>query len=37
MTEQKRPKQPTCPECGGPLNHASGCVECPVCGYARCG
>ena len=26
----------TCPECGGPVVHESGCVTCPGCGYSRC-
>lgn len=26
-----------CPDCGGPLIHAEGCVCCPVCGFSRCG
>lgn len=25
-----------CPECGGPMEHASGCVSCLSCGYTRC-
>jgi ribonucleoside-diphosphate reductase alpha chain len=36
------PKQPmpagaqVCPECGGPMEHASGCVSCLSCGYTLC-
>jgi len=26
-----------CPECGGMLEHESGCVVCPNCGFSRCG
>jgi len=26
----------TCPDCGGPVFHESGCVTCPGCGYSRC-
>ncbi|MCH7859302.1 MAG: TSCPD domain-containing protein, partial [Candidatus Marinimicrobia bacterium] len=26
----------TCPDCGGPVVHESGCVTCPGCGYSRC-
>jgi ribonucleoside-diphosphate reductase alpha chain len=25
-----------CPECGSPMEHTSGCISCPVCGYAFC-
>lgn len=25
-----------CPECGGPMEHASGCVTCLSCGYTLC-
>lgn len=25
-----------CPECGGPMEHASGCVSCLSCGYTLC-
>jgi ribonucleoside-diphosphate reductase alpha chain len=25
-----------CPECGTAMEHVSGCVSCPVCGYALC-
>jgi hypothetical protein len=31
------PRAQTCPECGGPLIHAEGCVACPICGYSACG
>lgn len=30
------PRTRACPECGGPLVHAEGCVLCPVCGYSAC-
>lgn len=26
-----------CPECGMPVNHESGCVVCPHCGFSKCG
>jgi ribonucleoside-diphosphate reductase alpha chain len=26
----------TCPECGGQLEHASGCDSCRDCGYSKC-
>ncbi len=26
-----------CPECGGPVEHESGCVICRACGYSKCG
>ncbi|MEA4926640.1 MAG: vitamin B12-dependent ribonucleotide reductase [Syntrophomonadaceae bacterium] len=26
-----------CPECGRPVNHDSGCLICPHCGFSRCG
>lgn len=26
-----------CPECGGPLVPASGCIGCPRCGFGKCG
>lgn len=25
-----------CPDCGGPLNFAEGCVSCPSCSYTKC-
>ena len=25
-----------CPECGGALEHESGCVVCRACGYSKC-
>jgi hypothetical protein len=31
------PRARACPDCGGPLVHAEGCVLCPVCGYSACG
>ncbi|TZE80705.1 ribonucleotide reductase N-terminal alpha domain-containing protein [Calorimonas adulescens] len=27
----------TCPECGSKIEHESGCVICPNCGYSKCG
>ena len=27
----------SCPECGKPINHESGCVVCTHCGYSKCG
>jgi len=26
----------TCPDCGGPIEHESGCILCKICGYSRC-
>jgi hypothetical protein len=26
-----------CPDCGGPLVPASGCIGCPRCGFGKCG
>ncbi|MBN2011460.1 vitamin B12-dependent ribonucleotide reductase [candidate division KSB1 bacterium] len=26
-----------CPDCGGPMEHESGCVVCRSCGYSECG
>ena len=26
-----------CPDCGGPVEHSSGCVICRGCGFSRCG
>lgn len=26
-----------CPDCGGPVEHESGCVVCRCCGFSRCG
>ena len=26
-----------CPECGEPLDHIGGCVQCPNCSWSRCG
>jgi hypothetical protein len=31
------PRSRACPDCGGPLVHAEGCVTCPVCGFSACG
>ncbi len=28
---------PTCPECGGRVVRASGCIGCPACGWGKCG
>lgn len=28
---------PGCPDCGGNLRMAEGCLSCPGCGYSRCG
>ena len=28
---------PGCPECGGKLQRAEGCMNCPMCGWNRCG
>ncbi len=25
-----------CPDCGSPLVHGEGCLNCPVCGYSKC-
>ena len=25
-----------CPDCGEPLIHEGGCVQCPNCGWSRC-
>jgi hypothetical protein len=30
------PRARQCPDCGGPLVHAEGCVTCPVCGFSAC-
>ena len=27
----------TCPDCGGPVEHESGCILCRICGFSRCG
>jgi ribonucleoside-diphosphate reductase alpha chain len=43
-TEEKNPKVQdftfknikTCPDCGGPVRHESGCVTCPGCGFSKC-
>lgn len=26
-----------CPECGGPIEHESGCIVCRSCGFSKCG
>ncbi len=26
----------TCPDCGGPVEHESGCILCRICGFSRC-
>ncbi len=26
----------TCPDCGGPVQHQSGCITCPGCGFSKC-
>jgi hypothetical protein len=31
------PGAQVCPDCGGPLIYAQGCVGCPLCGYSACG
>lgn len=33
---EEEPIKVECPDCGGVLEHASGCVVCPACGYSRC-
>jgi ribonucleoside-diphosphate reductase alpha chain len=25
-----------CPDCGGPVQHQSGCITCPSCGFSKC-
>lgn len=35
--EVKSEDQGECPECGGRLEHESGCVICRQCGYSKCG
>ncbi|MCK4966695.1 hypothetical protein KAS50_06670, partial [bacterium] len=41
-TAQKQPKtaaavkHETCPDCGGPIEHESGCILCRICGFSRC-
>ncbi|RKY84021.1 ribonucleotide-diphosphate reductase subunit alpha [candidate division KSB1 bacterium] len=27
----------TCPDCGGMIEHESGCIVCKLCGYSKCG
>ena len=29
-------KHETCPDCGGPIEHESGCILCRICGFSRC-
>ena len=26
----------TCPDCGGTIEHESGCIVCKLCGYSKC-
>jgi len=43
-TEEKNPKVQdftlksiaTCPDCGGPVRHEGGCVNCTGCGFSKC-
>ena len=28
--------QHICPECGSPITHEGGCLNCPACGYSKC-
>jgi hypothetical protein len=28
---------PECPDCGGDLQYAEGCIMCQACGYSKCG
>lgn len=37
VTEETVVVGENCPECGGTLVHAEGCVHCNSCGYDRCG
>lgn len=30
-------KSATCPDCGAPVAHQSGCERCVACGWSRCG
>lgn len=34
--ERQQLSREICPECGGPIEHSSGCVHCCVCGYTIC-
>ena len=35
--EKAEPENMVCPECGGVLEHESGCVICRQCAYSKCG
>ncbi|MDD4494477.1 MAG: vitamin B12-dependent ribonucleotide reductase [Eubacteriales bacterium] len=37
MDNIKTPASASCPECGTPVEHESGCVICRNCGYSKCG
>lgn len=37
LTEPKQTLAGICPDCGGPLEFASGCKVCHSCGYSACG
>jgi len=34
---EKIPRTASCPECGSPIEHESGCVVCRNCGFSKCG